>query len=75
MTTNQKQSLKHVIAQILALLLPILPVFLANVHWGVWTNVEQAVLAVLGAIYVDLTGQPASVLTSAGGDQVNISTK
>lgn len=73
MTTSQKTSLKHLLVVILAFVLPLLPSLLANIPWGPWSNVEQAVLALLGAIYVTLSGTPA--ITSVSGQPINIITK
>lgn len=66
MKTTTKTAIKHTLVVVFSFLLPLLPSLLANVHFGAWTNVEQAVLALLGAIYVTLTGAPAPTLTVNG---------
>jgi hypothetical protein len=75
MTTNQKQSLKHLLVVVLAFVLPLLPTLLSNIPWGPWANVEQAALALLGAIYVTLSGTSPPVVTSVSGESVNVVTK
>ena len=66
MKTNNLNAIKHTVVIILAFVLPLLPTLLANVKWGIYTNIEQAVLGLLGAIYIALSAPQTPTLTVNG---------
>lgn len=65
--------LKHLIVVTFSFFVPLLPSLLANIHFGTYQNIAQAVLTLIGAIYVTVTHKAAPALT-INGLPVNIST-
>jgi hypothetical protein len=75
MTNNQKTTIKHILVVVFSFLIPLLPTLLAHVNFGTWTNVEQAVLTLLGALYVAFTGNAVPILSSNQSDATVTDTK
>lgn len=73
MKSSTKIAVKHAAVIVFSFLVPLLPQLLANINFGEYTTIAQAVLALFGAIYVTLTHQPAPSLT-INSTPVNVTT-
>lgn len=66
MKPNTLLALKHLIVVAFSFLVPLLPSLLANVKFGAYQNIAQALLVLIGAIYVTVTHKPAPALMING---------
>jgi formate-dependent nitrite reductase membrane component NrfD len=63
MNSTHKISLQHTAVVLLGLIIPLLPQLLANVNFGDWTNVVQALLTFIGVIYVTVDNKSQQATT------------